>query len=100
MDLTKLLLKNGVEDFLITDLEVARKLTGKRLELLKTIEKEEVGSVQELADETGRNWANVSNDLDLLAQEGFVEFVREGRRKKPVLCHGTVLVKPISLNEQ
>jgi len=96
-NLMELLLKEGYEDFLLTDPKVVRKLTDKRIELLQKIKEEEVESVKELADETDRSWANVSNDLDLLAQEGFIEFERNGKQKKPVLRAQKIFVKPIEL---
>lgn len=95
--LMEILLKTGHEDFLLTDPEVARKLTDKRIELLKTIKEKQVESVKDLAEETGRNWSNVSNDLDLLAQEGIVEFEREGKQKKPVLRVNKIFFKPVEL---
>lgn len=93
----ELLLRSGHENFLLTDPEVIRKLTEKRIELLKTVKEKEINSVKELADETDRSWANVSNDLDLLAKEGFIEFKREGKQKKPVLRAQKIFVKPIEL---
>jgi len=98
IDLFKLLTEKGCEDFILTDLEVARKLTDKRLEILRVLKNKDVESITELVDRTGRNWSNVSNDLDLLKEEGFIGFEDvDGKKKTPFLRCESIFVKPIDL---
>lgn len=60
--------------------ELRRTLTNKRLDLLLAITQHNPGSVRELANHVGRDYKNVSEDIDLLKQLGLVELEeREGR---------------------
>src|SRR5262245_7824242 len=53
--------------------EMGKVLTPKRLELLKTIREQHPESIRAVAELTGRNVKNVSEDLELLASLGLVE---------------------------
>lgn len=66
------------------NLDVMRKvLTEERLRILKTIKKEHPASIYELAKILGRDMKNTFNDVQYLAQAGFIEIekTKEGREK-------------------
>ncbi len=66
------------------DLDVMRKvLTEERLRILKTIKKEHPASIYELAKILGRDMKNTFDDVQYLAQAGFIEIekTKEGREK-------------------
>jgi len=58
--------------------EMAKVLTPKRLELLKTIRDHHPESVRAVAELTGRNVKNVAEGLGLLASLGLVEMKENG----------------------
>lgn len=97
----RMLAENGYqEDTLITDSEGYRKITTeKRMEILETLAEQDIGSVQELAEELDRDRGNISRDLDLLFQEDVIEFERENGKKKSVLKHSKIVPEPIKLRE-
>ena len=78
-----------------------RILTEKRFDLLLAITHHHPGSVRALADQVGRDYKNVSEDVDLLRQLGLVELEdREGRGgpKAPIVpydeIHVTIMLRP------
>ena len=83
--------------------ELRRVLTDKRLDVLLTITRCHPRSVRALADLLGRNYKNVSADVDLLRQLGLVELEEQGGRggaKVPVVpydeIHVTITLRPAS----
>ena len=70
-------------------------LTEKRVELIDHLTTAEVSSVRELARRLDRDVSIVSRDLDILFEAGVVDYEDNGRAKRPVLAHDTVLVEPI-----
>jgi predicted transcriptional regulator len=62
-----------------------RKLTPKRLGLLNHLTEGRAGSINELAELTGRDVKNVYRDLKALEELGFVALNREGRSMVPEL---------------
>lgn len=65
------------------------------MELIETIATADIESVRDLARQLDRDVGAVSRDLDLLYEAGVIEFVTDGRAKKPILAHDTVFVEPI-----
>lgn len=57
--------------------------SGKNLELVRTIAREEPGSLRELARIAGRDIKNVSRAANRLAEVGVVDLVTDGRAKRP-----------------
>lgn len=92
----RLLAEAGLSDFIVISRETAESvLTARRLELLEQLRDADHASVTELAEVLGRDKAAVSRDLDLLFEHSLVDYERNGRRKRPVLAHETVLVEPV-----
>lgn len=65
--------------------------TQKRMEILKTINSFHPGSIRELAKLVDRDIKNVFTDLQTLNNCNIVDFVNEGRSKKPVIKTQTVV---------
>jgi predicted transcriptional regulator len=59
-------------------------LTPRRMELLEYVHKNNPVSVKELAAELKRDYKNVYDDLLALQKYQLLEFVREGKNKRPV----------------
>ncbi|MDD5417691.1 MAG: hypothetical protein PHW96_02265 [Candidatus Nanoarchaeia archaeon] len=65
--------------------------TQKRMELLREIRTHHPSSIRELAKFVDRDIKNVFTDLQMLNSCKMIEFVNEGRSKKPVLKTQTVV---------
>ncbi|WP_158057938.1 HVO_A0114 family putative DNA-binding protein [Halorussus halophilus] len=72
---------------------LARVLSAKNVELLRTISTREPSSVRELARFVDRDIKNVSSALSELEALGVVEFEQDGRAKRPVVWYGEIDVK-------
>ncbi|RDI69570.1 HVO_A0114 family putative DNA-binding protein [Halopelagius longus] len=72
---------------------LARILSEKNLELIRTIAREEPSSQRELARLVDRDIKNVSNSLTDLAELGLVKFEEDGRSKRPVVWYNDIHVK-------
>lgn len=75
--------------------ELRRVLTERRFDLLLAIARHHPNSVRELADLTGRDYKNVSEDIALLEQLGLVEMEERGGRggaKAPVVPYDEIQV--------
>ena len=59
-------------------------LTPRRLEILEYVRMHNVKSIKDLAEELGRNYKNVYDDLKALEEWGLVSLTRRGKDKKPV----------------
>ena len=100
LDLSRTLAGQGYEDVLFIDLEDARKvLTEKRLEIIEAIRDQEISSIRDLARQLDRKENVVHSDLQLLFEEGVVDFEQEANRKIPVLRHENIFVRPITLKK-
>ncbi len=75
------------------EIKTLEQLTEKRLLLLKAIMENEPCSIRELAEEIDRDIKNVFNDLKILHELDLVDFVNEGRRKRPVVKKRTIIIK-------
>lgn len=65
--------------------EMAVVFSPRAIDLLRTIAHEEPTSMREAARLVDRDIKDVSRNLDHLAEYGVVEFVEEGRAKRPVV---------------
>lgn len=100
LELSKQLLKKGFEDVLFLNHDTARKvLTEKREEIIKTIKNEEVESIRDLSRKLGRKENVVYEDLGILFEAGVIGFEKLKNRKKPVLRHKNIFVKPITFEK-
>lgn len=98
LELSRSLSDAGYKDILFLDLEDAGKvLTQKRLELIEEIKKGDIESIRDLGRKLERKENVVYNDLELLFEEGIIDFKQEKNRKIPVLRHENIFVKPLSL---
>jgi len=59
---------------------LARVLTGKRMELLRYVRRNQVTSVRELAKALGRDYSNVHADVKALASAGLLSATAKGVR--------------------
>ncbi|ESP87244.1 hypothetical protein K933_15304 [Candidatus Halobonum tyrrellensis G22] len=65
--------------------EMAVVFSPRAIDLLRTVAREEPASMREAARMVDRDIKDVSRNLDQLAEYGVVEFVEEGRAKRPVV---------------
>jgi predicted transcriptional regulator len=72
------------EEILFYTSDFYQVITPKRIELLEYIHKHEPASVKSLALEIDRNYKNVYDDLIALEKFKLIEFIREGKNKRPV----------------
>jgi predicted transcriptional regulator len=70
-----------------------RALTPKRLALLHTIKTAKPKSLHELAEITGRNIKNVSEDVKYLQQIGFIEKHGGGREITPLIAYDRIALE-------
>ncbi|MFQ5796663.1 MAG: ArsR family transcriptional regulator [Candidatus Bipolaricaulia bacterium] len=70
----------------------AKVLTPGRLNLLSILAEGPVESVSQLAQRAEKPIEVVSRDLKVLGNFGFIEFEREGKRKKPILLNEHILI--------
>ena len=68
-------------------------LTEKRIELMNAIMKYNPCSIRELAEEIDRDIKNVFNDLRILHSLDLVDFIIEGKRKRPVIKKKKIIIK-------
>lgn len=70
-----------------------RILTDKRRALLKTLkENGDIKSITELAEKVGRRRDAVSRDLKFLANYGFIDLERNGKRKVPKVIKDMIVL--------
>lgn len=73
--------------------EFSRVLSPRAIDLLQTIAREEPESMREAARLVDRDIKDVSRNLERLAEYGIVEFVEEGRSKRPVVPFDDIEVR-------
>lgn len=71
---------------------VERVLSQTNLELLRTAALEEPSSLRELSRLVGRDIKNVSKATTQLRELGLMEFVQEGRAKRPIVPYDEITV--------
>lgn len=73
------------EEEMSLDSKQYEKLTPRRLELLDHLSMGQYSSINDLAEQIGRDVKNVYNDLKTLEELGFVHLTKEGRSTVPEL---------------
>ncbi len=81
-----------VEEFM-KQMKKLEMLTEKRIELMMAIMRYQPSSIRELAEEIDRDIKNVFNDLKILEKLDFIDFVCEGKRKKPIIKKKKIIIK-------
>lgn len=91
----------GFQDpIVLTNAMADEALTPSRREILQILATEDVESVRQLAERLGRDKGNVSRDLGILIDNDLVKVDADGRSKRPILKHDTILVEPVVSNRQ
>jgi predicted transcriptional regulator len=70
--------------------QVAQVLTPRAIDLLQAIAQEEPASIREATRLVNRDIKQVSENLERLEEYGIVEFVNEGRAKRPVVPYDEI----------
>ena len=92
-DIRKILDKEKEEIlFLERKLQCFEYLTEKRMQLIRTITHRSPDSIRELAEFLNRDVKNVFDDLQLLNDMGVINFVRFGRKKKPIVRRKFIII--------
>lgn len=65
--------------------EAISALTTRRIEILTYLYDNQPGSISELADNVGRNYKNVYEDIKTLSEKGLLTIEKVGKRRKPIL---------------
>jgi len=68
-------------------------LTPQTVELLRTIAREQPGSIRETARLVDRDIKNVHRELIRLGARDLVEFEEDGRARRPVLTYDTLAIE-------
>lgn len=72
------------EKIIVDSPEIFGDLSPRRLELLEHVRTHDTKSIRVLAEQLGRNYKNVYDDLVALQKWGLVALSRRGKEKKPV----------------
>ena len=95
-EMARALARGGMDGVQVLSLETAREiLTTKRYEIIDLLSREEAESVRALARELGRDKAQVSRDLGVLAEHGIIEYDTDGRSKSPRLAQEHLVIEPL-----
>jgi predicted transcriptional regulator len=73
--------------------QLARVFTPRAIDLLRAIAREEPGSIREAARLVDRDIRQVSENLERLEEYGVVQFVEEGRAKRPVVPYDEIEIR-------
>jgi predicted transcriptional regulator len=95
-EMARALARGGMEDVQVLSLETAQEvLTPKRYEIVDLLSREDVDSVRALARRLDRDKAQVSRDLQALAEHSIVTYDTDGRSKSPRLVQEHIVVEPL-----
>lgn len=95
-EMARALAMGGMENVQIISLDSAeRVLTPRRREIIRTLRREEADSVRDLARRLDRDKAQVSRDLQVLAEHAVIHYETDGRAKAPRLTQEHVVVEPV-----
>jgi predicted transcriptional regulator len=72
--------------------QVRRFLTPKRIELIEAVMRDPPGSIRELARCLDRNYSDVHNDVELLADHRIIHFERTGSAKAPRIPYDEIKI--------
>ncbi|HDQ60007.1 MAG TPA: hypothetical protein ENN30_02330 [Candidatus Woesearchaeota archaeon] len=94
-DIFKKMMKHHMEDVLYLEREMRNLdiFTEKRMEVLKIVRHEHPKSIRKLAEHLDRDIKNVFEDLMLLKKARLIEFVKEGRCKRPVVRKKIIVIR-------
>lgn len=81
--------------FALTDDELTSLITKKRLELIKTIDKKNPKSIQQLADYVNRKLPAVDRDIKLLVKYDIIKTIRTKKGVQPILTK-EILILPLA----
>jgi predicted transcriptional regulator len=70
--------------------QIARILTQKRLEVIKTVMRDHPESIRGLARLVDRNPKEVNDDVHLLSEYGIISLEQDGRAKRPVVPYDRI----------
>ena len=84
---------NFKEEIIYHTAEFYSVLTPRRMELLQYIGEKNPRSVKDLAAELNRDYKNVYDDLLALQRFNLIDFIREGKNKRPVTKLTAIEVK-------
>ncbi|WP_276248569.1 winged helix DNA-binding protein [Haladaptatus sp. YSMS36] len=80
--------------------DLQRLLSANNVQLLQTIARREPQSIRELARFVDRDVRGVHDNLSELERLGLVEFVQEGRAKKPTVWYDDITIElPVAVSE-
>lgn len=95
---THALAEAGYDDVLVLGFDTAREvLTPKRRDLLAHLRDNDVTSIRDLARALDRNVSTVHDDVRTLYEHAVIDLDEDGARKRPMLRHETIAIKPIAL---
>lgn len=95
-EMARALARGGMEGVHVLSLETAQRiLTPKRYEIIDVLRREEVESVRGLARRLDRDKAQVSRDLQDLAEYGIIRYDRDGRAKRPRIAQEHIVIEPV-----
>ena len=95
-EMARALARGGMEGVQVLSLETAQRvLTPKRYEIIDVLSREDVASVRALARRLDRDKAQVSRDLQDLAEYGIIRYDTDGRAKRPRLTQEQVVIEPL-----
>lgn len=81
--------------FALTDDELTSLITKKRLELIKTIDKKNPKSIQQLANYVNRKLPAVDRDIKLLVKYDIIKTIRTKKGVQPILTK-EILILPLA----
>lgn len=73
--------------------QLAQVFTPRAIDLLQAIAREDPGSIREATRLVDRDIKQVSENLERLGEYGVVEFVEEGRAKRPVVPYDEIDIR-------
>jgi predicted transcriptional regulator len=73
--------------------ELSTILTHERIRMLRIIKEQNPSSISELASMLGRDWKNVSVDINYLYNLGLVELRQNKKNKKPYVKYNEILMR-------
>lgn len=95
-EMARALARGGMEGVHVLSLETAQRiLTPKRYEIIDVLSREDLGSVRGLARRLDRDKAQVSRDLQDLAEYGIIRYDTDGRAKSPRLAQEHIVIEPL-----
>jgi len=70
--------------------DLRRLLTTRRVELIRAIIADRPSSISDVADQVGRNYSDVHDDVELLEEYGVVYFRKRGGSKQPIVPYDRI----------